>query len=241
MCMFVCVCVCVRIGEGVSVLLTKSVLCFAALTTLVQNVLVDEKFRAKASCMACASLGELCAMPCEKEQSSSRSASSEARAHVLSASCSLCFAHCGLKVSDFGLSQKNQVGVCGTPYWMAPELFKGAKNSKASDVYSFAIIMVSHTHRCSSQSHVFTHSLTLTITLTLTHTHTHTHTHTLTHTHHTHTHTHTLTHTHVSVRCLAGTTRTRRWRTWTACCAVLCVASAARQSPRQCHRSCPSS
>ncbi|EGD74805.1 TKL/DICTY4/DRK protein kinase [Salpingoeca rosetta] len=46
------------------------------------------------------------------------------------------------KVSDFGLSQGgSSKGVCGTPYWMAPELFKGAKNTKASDVYSFAIIM----------------------------------------------------------------------------------------------------
>ena len=27
------------------------------------------------------------------------------------------------KVSDFGLSQKRQVGAIGTPYWMAPELF----------------------------------------------------------------------------------------------------------------------
>jgi serine/threonine protein kinase len=46
------------------------------------------------------------------------------------------------KVSDFGLSQKTNVGGTGTPYWMAPELLRGeTTNTMASDVYSFGILL----------------------------------------------------------------------------------------------------
>lgn len=46
------------------------------------------------------------------------------------------------KVADFGLSQKKQVGVSGTPFWMAPELLRfESRNTAASDVYSFGIIL----------------------------------------------------------------------------------------------------
>ena len=46
------------------------------------------------------------------------------------------------KVSDFGLSQKKNIGGTGTPYWMAPELLRGeTTNTMASDVYSFGIIL----------------------------------------------------------------------------------------------------
>lgn len=46
------------------------------------------------------------------------------------------------KVADFGLSQKKRLGATGTPYWMAPELIRGATtNTDASDVYSFGIIL----------------------------------------------------------------------------------------------------
>lgn len=42
------------------------------------------------------------------------------------------------KVADFGLSQKNQVGGTGTPYWMAPELLRyESPNTSKSDVFSF--------------------------------------------------------------------------------------------------------
>ena len=41
------------------------------------------------------------------------------------------------KVADFGLSGKLKT-CAGTPYWMAPELLKGCKNSKASDVRRLA-------------------------------------------------------------------------------------------------------
>ena len=48
------------------------------------------------------------------------------------------------KVADFGMSHKkvrNQAAG-GTPYWMAPELFKrGATNTAQSDIYSFGIIL----------------------------------------------------------------------------------------------------
>jgi serine/threonine protein kinase len=46
------------------------------------------------------------------------------------------------KVADFGLSQKKGSGVAGTPYWMAPELLRDeARNTTASDVYSFGIVL----------------------------------------------------------------------------------------------------
>ena len=46
------------------------------------------------------------------------------------------------KVSDFGLTQKRQLGATGSPYWMAPELLRGeASNSAETDVYSFGVIV----------------------------------------------------------------------------------------------------
>jgi len=45
------------------------------------------------------------------------------------------------KVADFGLSQKNKVGACGTPFWMAPELLRGGRNTPAADIYSFGILL----------------------------------------------------------------------------------------------------
>jgi len=46
------------------------------------------------------------------------------------------------KVADFGLSAKKIIGATGTPLWMAPELLRGdSKNTAASDVYSFGIIL----------------------------------------------------------------------------------------------------
>lgn len=46
------------------------------------------------------------------------------------------------KVADFGLSQKKNLGACGTPYWMAPELLRGeTSNTTFSDVYAFGIIL----------------------------------------------------------------------------------------------------
>jgi serine/threonine protein kinase len=42
-------------------------------------------------------------------------------------------------VADFGLSQRK---VCaGTPYFMAPELLRGAPNTVASDVYAFGVVL----------------------------------------------------------------------------------------------------
>ncbi|CAB9514229.1 activated protein kinase catalytic subunit alpha-1 [Seminavis robusta] len=46
------------------------------------------------------------------------------------------------KVADFGLSQKENMGGTGTPFWMAPELLRGeSANTVASDVYSFGILL----------------------------------------------------------------------------------------------------
>jgi len=45
------------------------------------------------------------------------------------------------KVTDFGLTAKRyaSAGPCGTPFWMAPELLRGGRNSPQSDVYAFGI------------------------------------------------------------------------------------------------------
>ena len=46
------------------------------------------------------------------------------------------------KVADFGLSQNQNKGGTGTPFWMAPELLRGeSANTAATDVYSFGIIL----------------------------------------------------------------------------------------------------
>lgn len=46
------------------------------------------------------------------------------------------------KVADFGLSQKQNLGGTGTPFWMAPELLrKESANTSQSDVYSFGVIL----------------------------------------------------------------------------------------------------
>jgi len=46
------------------------------------------------------------------------------------------------KVADFGLSQKQNLGGTGTPFWMAPELLRGeSANTAATDVFSFGIIL----------------------------------------------------------------------------------------------------
>lgn len=45
------------------------------------------------------------------------------------------------KVADFGFAGKSALGT-GTPYWMAPELLRReSKNTPATDVYSFGIIL----------------------------------------------------------------------------------------------------
>lgn len=54
-----------------------------------------------------------------------------------------------IKVADFGLSKKiinfniedERKGKVGTPNWMAPEICRGEKNTEASDVYSFGLIV----------------------------------------------------------------------------------------------------
>ena len=53
-----------------------------------------------------------------------------------------------LKLCDFGLSRraykikdKNNRGRIGTPNWMAPEILRGEKYGKDSDVYSFGMII----------------------------------------------------------------------------------------------------
>lgn len=50
------------------------------------------------------------------------------------------------KITDFGLSKivrdaDQTMSIVGTPYWSAPELLKGLPYGKASDVYSFGILM----------------------------------------------------------------------------------------------------
>ena len=46
------------------------------------------------------------------------------------------------KVTDFGLSQKKQVGVAGTPLWMAPELLRGESNNSAASDGKFCCVQV---------------------------------------------------------------------------------------------------
>ena len=49
------------------------------------------------------------------------------------------------KVADFGLSQKNQIGGTGTPFWMAPELLRyESANTSKTDVFSFGGKYVTH-------------------------------------------------------------------------------------------------
>jgi guanylate cyclase, other len=58
-----------------------------------------------------------------------------------SANC-LVDSHFRAKVSDFGLTAKQTLGVTGTPYWMDPVLLRGeARNSRETDVYSFGIML----------------------------------------------------------------------------------------------------
>ena len=46
------------------------------------------------------------------------------------------------KVADFGLSQKQNLGGTGTPFWMAPELLRReSTNTPATDAYSFGVIL----------------------------------------------------------------------------------------------------
>lgn len=46
------------------------------------------------------------------------------------------------KVADFGLSQKENLGGTGTPYWMAPELLrKESINTDKTDIFSFGVIL----------------------------------------------------------------------------------------------------
>ena len=52
-----------------------------------------------------------------------------------------------VKLCDFGLSRyqskfdADNHGKIGTPHWMAPEILRGEKYSRAADVYSFGVIM----------------------------------------------------------------------------------------------------
>merc|ERR1712048_354860 len=48
------------------------------------------------------------------------------------------------KVADFGLSDKQRSGACGTPFWMAPERLQPniGPSTTASDVYSFGIVLI---------------------------------------------------------------------------------------------------
>lgn len=49
------------------------------------------------------------------------------------------------KLTDFGLSRgyeaKSVMTVCGTPCWVAPEIFKGEAYTEAVDVYSYAVVL----------------------------------------------------------------------------------------------------
>lgn len=50
--------------------------------------------------------------------------------------------HFRAKVSDFGLTAKQTLGVTGTPFWMDPVLLRGeACNTRETDVYSFGIML----------------------------------------------------------------------------------------------------
>jgi len=52
--------------------------------------------------------------------------------------------HFRCKLSDFGLSRHNVEGtmtVCGTPSWVAPEIFRGEKYTEKIDQYSYAIVL----------------------------------------------------------------------------------------------------
>jgi|UPI00048F588D serine/threonine protein kinase len=49
------------------------------------------------------------------------------------------------KLSDFGLSRvfekKGTMTICGTPSWVAPEIFRGEQYNETVDVYSFGIVL----------------------------------------------------------------------------------------------------
>jgi serine/threonine protein kinase len=52
----------------------------------------------------------------------------------------------GCKLSDFGLSRSlprnaNAQTMCGTPRWLAPEVFRGEDYSEKIDVYSYGIVL----------------------------------------------------------------------------------------------------
>ena len=49
------------------------------------------------------------------------------------------------KVADFGLARFEDTAttmtMCGTPSWVAPEVFRGESYSHKADVYSYAIVL----------------------------------------------------------------------------------------------------
>jgi serine/threonine protein kinase len=53
--------------------------------------------------------------------------------------------HFRCKLSDFGLSRAFDTGgtmtVCGTPSWVAPEIFRGERYTEKIDIYSYSIVM----------------------------------------------------------------------------------------------------
>lgn len=51
------------------------------------------------------------------------------------------------KVTDFGLTQKKEMGLIGTPYWMPPEVLRGGKPSMEADVYAFGVVLYQATSR----------------------------------------------------------------------------------------------